>query len=248
MPNISLDVSMLNFSKVARVRIRRWHRWLGMVVGVQLSFWVISGVYFAWVPLDKVRGRDQTVSPQKYQLSAANQYQSPGDILRTYGETYAIGEIRLTQDGDTPIYLILNDTREPVLKIHAVSGIALSPITRDQAIALAAKDYGATFELHDIQYINEKPPEDYRGSLPVFRVAVADSRRTNLYIHPVNGQIIARRNAYWRWYDRLWMLHILDFKERENFNNPLLRIVVLGGLGLVVSGYLLLWTSRRVRS
>lgn len=35
---------------------RRWHRWLAMVTAVQLLAWTISGVFFAFVDIDYVRG------------------------------------------------------------------------------------------------------------------------------------------------------------------------------------------------
>jgi len=46
----------------------------------------------------------------------------------------------------------------------------------------------------------------------------------------------------------MWMLHILDFNERENINNWLLRILSLLGMLTVLSGYFLwLLTSTPLR-
>lgn len=35
---------------------RRWHRRLGVIVGIQFLFWTISGTYFAWFHIENVRG------------------------------------------------------------------------------------------------------------------------------------------------------------------------------------------------
>ena len=51
---------------------------------------------------------------------------------------------------------------------------------------------------------------------------------------------MARRNDDWRFFDFFWMLHIMDYKERENFNNPLLITVSIFALFTVLAGLLLL--------
>ena len=40
----------------------------------------------------------------------------------------------------------------------------------------------------------------------------------------------------WRFYDFFWMLHIMDYRGRDNFNNPLLRAFALTGLAFALSG------------
>ena len=40
------------------LRVRTVHRWLGFFVGIQLFFWTVSGFYFSWHKIEKVRGED----------------------------------------------------------------------------------------------------------------------------------------------------------------------------------------------
>ena len=86
--------------------------------------------------------------------------------------------------------------------------------------------------------INEQVPE-FKGPVPVHQIKLKDGRRSKLYVDPFTGKILARRNQYWRIYDFLWMLHIMDFKEREDFNNVFLKVLSLGALGIIFSGYFL---------
>ena len=51
---------------------------------------------------------------------------------------------------------------------------------------------------------------------------------------------MARRNDDWRFFDFFWMLHIMDYQERENFNNPLLITASMFALFTVLAGLLLL--------
>ncbi|MFT6661534.1 MAG: exosortase/archaeosortase [Maricaulis maris] len=52
--------------------------------------------------------------------------------------------------------------------------------------------------------------------------------------------VTARRNDTWRVFDFFWMLHIMDYEERENFNNPLLITASVFALVTVLAGLLLL--------
>ena len=74
-----------------------------------------------------------------------------------------------------------------------------------------------------------------------------DAGSTAFYVSPDDGSLITRRHTYWRIFDFAWMLHIMDYEERADVNNTLLRISA--GLGLVLSvlGMWLLFFSFRRR-
>ncbi len=83
------------------------------------------------------------------------------------------------------------------------------------------------------------PPKEYRGERPVWRVDFDDRLHTRLYISPSNGEVLARRNDAWRFYDFFWMLHIMDYEERENFNNPLVMTASAAGFIFALSGIII---------
>jgi Kef-type K+ transport system membrane component KefB len=45
---------------------------------------------------------------------------------------------------------------------------------------------------------------------------------TAFYVHAATGEILARRTGWWRIYDFMWGLHIMDLATREDAHNPLL--------------------------
>jgi hypothetical protein len=49
-------------------------------------------------------------------------------------------------------------------------------------------------------------------------------------------------------FDFLWMLHIMDYEQRSNVNNTLLRVASTVGLLFMLSGVWLLFYSFRRRS
>ena len=66
----------------------------------------------------------------------------------------------------------------------------------------------------------------------------------------------ARRSTLWRTFDFLWSLHILDFKNHEDFNTPLLIVATALALVVIVTGLVMFpsrlgynsWRRRRRRA
>ena len=82
--------------------------------------------------------------------------------------------------------------------------------------------------------------------MPVWRVDFDDAAATTLYVAVDNGDVVTRRNRIWRIYDFAWMLHIMDYRERTDFNHPLLVSASALALLAALSGlYLIAATSWR---
>jgi uncharacterized iron-regulated membrane protein len=78
---------------------------------------------------------------------------------------------------------------------------------------------------------------EIRGHAPPFwKVSFSTPESLNLYLDPWTGEILARRTARWRVFDFLWMLHIMDFDTRDDFNHPLLQLAAAAGLISALSG------------
>ena len=66
----------------------------------------------------------------------------------------------------------------------------------------------------------EKPPLDLRRPIPAWQVTMSDG--THFYVDSRSGEIVATRTRFWRFYDWMWGLHIMDLKTREDTHNPLI--------------------------
>jgi exosortase/archaeosortase len=77
--------------------------------------------------------------------------------------------------------------------------------------------------------------------LPVWRVNFADEEETSLYVSMTEARVVARRSEKWRLFDFFWMLHIMDYEERHDFNNPLLITFSVSALLFAFSGIFLLF-------
>ena len=108
-----------------------------------------------------------------------------------------------------------------------------------QALEVAEANYSGDGAGRNPSRVSQNSTE-YRGRLPAWRVDFDDKAETTLYVAADNGDVVTRRNRIWRIYDFAWMLHIMDYRDRTDFNQPLLVwasvlafVVALSGLYLV---------------
>jgi len=63
---------------------------------------------------------------------------------------------------------------------------------------------------------------------------------THFYVDGGSGEIIARRTRWWRIYDFMWGLHIMDLQGREDTHNPWVVSFGALSLGMVILAFILL--------
>src|SRR3546814_18376648 len=81
---------------------------------------------------------------------------------------------------------------------------------------------------------------------PYWQVEFEGWNRPTLYLSPQTGELISRRHALWRVFDFALMLHIMDYDERTDVNNPLLRVATWSAFAMALTGaWLLLWSFKR---
>lgn len=219
--------------------LRKLHKWLGLVVGLQVLLWTISGVVFAWLDHHEVSAEHsvQTLSPTVFTASLALAERDWSTELAP-DETL---EIRLTSLLDDWVWRI--ETRNGVTLRSATSGELLS-LTKDLVRELAQRQYAGEGRLALVTYHPTSTLET-RDSGATWAAQFDDARGTTLYFSAEDGRLVEVRNDTWRLFDLFWMLHTMDYRGRDNFNNPLVITVGLAALWLAISGALLLLRSFR---
>jgi uncharacterized iron-regulated membrane protein len=223
---------------------RTLHKWLALVVGAQALLWIVSGFYMVVVDLDFIHGDSlvRNLSPPPPRTESW----LPLNVLRTRFPGLEQIRIKGLPDFDQPLYEVRAGGK--LFLVDAMTGEILSPLEASRITALARQYYAgrgspATIEL----LVGEPPLEIQSRPLPLWRVQFDDWHESTLYIHPDSGELVTRRHRLWRWFDALWMLHIMDYEERTDVNNVLLRAVTFAGLALAASGLWLLYFSFRRR-
>jgi len=136
-----------------------------------------------------------------------------------------------------PVALVTAGSARPRL-YDLGSGRQLSPIPAALAVSVAERDHIGNDRAAGAQLVTTASPE-YRGALPAWRVDFEGSNAVSLYVAADTGVVSARRSTLWRTYDFLWSLHIMDFRNHEDFNTPLLIIATALALVMVVTGIIL---------
>jgi len=72
---------------------------------------------------------------------------------------------------------------------------------------------------------------------------------THVYVDAASGSIVATRTRWWRFYDWMWGLHILDLREREDTHHPLLvGLAAVSFVAVLLALVLLPLVTRRRRA
>jgi uncharacterized iron-regulated membrane protein len=225
---------------------RTLHKWLGLFVGIQLVLWTVSGFYMVVVDLDFIHG-DPLVRNLRTPVAVEQAKVSFAYIARSHPDATQIS-LRALPDYSAPVYEMTVGAGKVLF--DAIDGKQLSPLTSDMIQALAKSYYAGKGTLRSATLLRGTPPlEIQTRPLPLWRADFDDWLETSLYIHPDTGTLVTRRHRFWRWFDFLWMLHIMDYEQRTDMNNVLLRATTVVGLIAVSSGiWLLCFSFRRRRT
>ncbi len=216
---------------------RRAHKWIALVVGVQALLWMISGLYMTSISIDIIHG-DHLAHAKTQPLSPTMSRVDPATLSSRYPD---LTGIRLKRFLDREVYEIRQGNA--VTLVDSLSGSPLSPLSETMARKLAVSLYQGEAPLKKVEWIAKAPQEVATRPVPMWRAEFADRNETTLYLSPQTGELLAKRHDLWRWFDFLWMFHIMDYEAREDVNNTLLRVASALGLVFALSGLWLLFYS-----
>jgi uncharacterized iron-regulated membrane protein len=220
--------------------LRKLHKWLGLLIALQVSLWAASGVVFAWLDHSKVSAADSVRSVEASVLTPALVRSEPTAWLGDYAQQ-DLYDVRAVSLADRWVWRIELQDRVELRALEDGAPLKLDE-TWIRRLALGRYAGGGTLAAATLQ---TQPDIESRSRSPVWRAQFDDPQRTALYFAADDGQFIAARTASWRLYDFFWMLHTMDYTGRDNFNNPLIVTIGMAALWLSISGIVLLTRSFR---
>ena len=192
--------------------VRKTHKYLSILISIQLLLWTISGIYFAFNQIELVRG-EQYRLPQVFSVD--------------------LSKVNLVLDSDNSIQVarrfgeeILIVRKEAGTEYLNLEGVALEKLSKTQATSIVSAATSLT-PLAVEEIIDPEPGSEYRGrNLPLFKVITQDQENDeiNVYVDAISGQVVAIRSEQWRLWDLMWGLHIMDWETRDEINNWLLKL------------------------
>lgn len=223
---------------------RTLHKWLALLVGAQALAWIVSGFYMVVVNIDFIHG-DTLVRNLATPPPGTNAWHPLDDVRARHP---GIEQIRVKglPGLEQPLYELR--TRDGVFLMDATDGDLLSPLGAERVSDLARRYYAGSGRLIGLELLTGAAPLEIQGhTLPLWQARFDDWHGTTLYLSPDSGDLVTRRHRAWRWFDALWMLHIMDYTTRTDVNNPALQVASVAGLAFAASGLWLLWFSFRRR-
>ena len=224
------------------------HRWLGLIVGLQLLAWSVGGFMFSVLHIKNVRGEldmrqrvDAPLDLERVRLSPTEAVDSATNEGVACGELH---RVMLEERGQRVAYVLFDSDGAPLALVNATTGLVQVRISESEASAAALADFAHETTVATVALLEGSPPLEYRDRMPVYQVILDHPKRPHIYVCPVTGDILKRRNYLWRIFDFFWMLHIMDYDARENFNHWLLTGMSLLAILTSTSGLALWWWRR----
>jgi uncharacterized iron-regulated membrane protein len=226
-------------------RLYALHRWVSAIAFLQLALWTLTGAFFAIAPIKRVRGSSV---PRAHELPIPVDAAvlPPVEALR-HVEQHGLHGVSSLELRATPAGLFyIAKSRAGALRVDARTG-SRARVDRSEAEETARRDQPSRPPVVGATLIEKDAGIEYRGKpVPAWRVSLADGSGTAVYVDAITGDVTARRNDLWRWYDFFWSLHIMDYREREGFNHPLIIAAAALAVTTVATGASL-WALRLAR-
>ena len=209
--------------------IRLFHKYLSLVISIQLLLWTVSGIYFAFNKIELVRGEQYLIEQNVSKLN-----------LKEVESSFSAKDVNFVRRLD-----------EWIIKVETDSGFSYTDLQGQNLDALNEEEVREVVrqstKLIPLMVQRIDKPEiraEFRGrNLPIFKVATSTTDNINVYVDAFTGEVTAIRSDSWRIWDFLWGAHIIDYSERENINNFLIKILSILALLSSLSGIVLFFKT-----
>lgn len=210
------------------------HKWLALLVGIQIVFWVVSGLFFTLFPIEQIRS-EHLIRPAPAQVVDMSNLPPLAELHGPQGEL----PTKLTIERRASGQVIVAEFAAAAPALYDAADLRrLSPLSDDQASAIARTHLMLSSAPIGVERVTKETPE-YRGAVPAWRVRFAEGG-LSVYVAENTGAVTARRSDLWRLYDTFWALHIMDWQNHEDFNHPIIVVVTWLTLLSVIAGVVLI--------
>lgn len=225
---------------------RKLHKWLMLFLGIQFLIWSISGAYMVIIDIDYIHGDSLVVNHQA--KIDANKVTYPLSALRKrfpYAENIEIG---IFIEQEVYRFTLLDDK----YVINASNGYEISPINKNYAIKAAKHYYSGNGEVTDIELITENPPiELSHSALPAWRINFDDFASPSIYVSAQTGKLVSKRHEFWRIFDLMFSLHVMDYEEEDPSNKLLFWFTIFSIIASIFGGilsYFVIFKTAKVKT
>lgn len=165
-------------------RMRWWHKWIGIVIGILLVVWLASGVSLI-MPMSAA---SNPPSEAAYPLDWSSVVVSPAQAARIAADSSAGAEVRQVvihrQMGDVAYVVSMAGGRTAL--VNAMTG-AIERISQERAVSIARRTMPGV-PIASTERVTERPL-GYHGKVPAYRIAFADDGGTVAVVSETTGEL-----------------------------------------------------------
>ncbi|MPY23813.1 2Fe-2S iron-sulfur cluster binding domain-containing protein [Shewanella psychropiezotolerans] len=221
--------------------IKKIHKWLSLLVGLQLLIWLGTGLYFNVMDPLAASGNQYRVRVTEPSADLT-QLVEPKQVLHTFKNSVSLSQISLLAQ---PYYLLTHDKalysyfNNDYTLVDALTG-KQAFVDETMAKALAIASYKGPGKI--VGAVKQGPPFDDRLKEQniLWRIDFDDEINTRVYLDAGSGRLAAHTNDDRRIVDIAFMLHFMDYAEERSFNN--VQIIVFAVFTLFFAFTGLIWT------
>ncbi|MFB0611044.1 PepSY domain-containing protein [Aurantiacibacter poecillastricola] len=216
-------------------KFARWHIWLGWLVGLPVLMWTVTGLVMVWHPIEYVRGNHLRAEMPPVETA--------GLVLpRLAGE---VESITLQSFPDGPGWIVV-EADGGRYRYSPEDGRLYNPVSENGARQIAEATFAGDAALETVTYFPaDSTPLDLRTPIASWQARFADD--THVYIAAQTGEVLAIRSGWWRVFDFMWGLHIMDLETREDTSHPILVVFAALGVAGSLLGCILMFRRRKAK-
>ena len=216
---------------------KRLHKWFALLVGIQLLLWIVSGIGFSFIDHREVSGSFIFKKQHNEQSNPLDSIIDFSAVMEKYPTAKSVKQYKLLEQGlvkvSTPNNSFLLD----------VDGLEKFAINKNLINQLVSASYLGGGTLESLELVSTRYEENRKFDLPSWKVSFDDPFGSTLYFSSVTGEYQGIRTDSWRINDFFFMLHFMDYGQRDDFNHPLIIFAALVLVFFSFSGLLLVYSS-----
>ena len=168
-------------------KLRRWHRLVALVTSCQLLLWTLSGLYFAFIDIDHVRGHQFKRSSPPTQLDLSKLTAGLVSANKVVIQERIAGELIVGVQTDGGVQWL------------GEQGLPIAALTAEQALTLGNER--TVIAPNQVEWVDtDILGSEYRGApLPLWRLWRAEDPDRVAYVDAMSGEVTVVRHDAWRW-------------------------------------------------
>lgn len=221
-------------------RFARWHIWLAWLTGIPILMWTLTGLVMVAKPIEEVRGNHLRIERTEPSLPTNNGI----TIDLAPAVRKPVKEITATMWRGAPVTRIT--FMDGSMERFDAMGRRMPALDEPEIRAIVAEQIVGGDRIETLTFFDaDEVPQDFRRPSPVWQARLADG--THVYIGAQSGEVEAVRTRWWRVFDVMWGLHIMDLQTREDTHHPTLIVFAVLALLGSLFGTVLMFRRRKAR-